>query len=68
MDYVYWIPSLVGAMLFCISSLLLILETELEWWRIRPFNLDWECRFFNLLGSIGFLLCAIFGFSTAEGY
>ncbi|KZS93206.1 hypothetical protein SISNIDRAFT_550190 [Sistotremastrum niveocremeum HHB9708] len=60
----FWTPQVVGGSGFIISSALYMLETQKKWYIPEPFQLGWHIGFWNLIGGIGFTLCAAFGYST----
>lgn len=57
-----WTPQTVGSVFFVISSLLYMLEEQEEWWKMAWGRIAWHSGAWNLVGSIGFLLSAIFGY------
>eukprot|EP00899_Mesostigma_viride_P007260 jgi/Mesvir1/16535/Mv10079-RA.1 len=59
---VYWTPQVVGAFFLLLSSVLIMLETQESWWRIKIADIGWHVGFWNVLGSVGFLLSGAFGF------
>jgi hypothetical protein len=77
---IFWVPQVIGGTGFIIArynlasfllirgSLLFMLETQGTWYNIRPFSLGWNCGFWNLVGSIGFTICGIFGILDANAW
>jgi hypothetical protein len=57
-----WTPQTVGSVFFVISSLIYMLEEQEEWWKMAWGRIAWHSGAWNLIGSIGFLLSAVFGF------
>mmetsp|Transcript_11951 Transcript_11951/g.19297 ORF Transcript_11951/g.19297 Transcript_11951/m.19297 type:complete len:388 (-) Transcript_11951:440-1603(-) len=62
LDVFFWAPQVVGSIGFTVSSYIFMLETQPSWYRIQPKKIGWHVAFWNLIGSIGFLLSGIFGF------
>lgn len=60
----YWLAYLLGGLLFTLSSLLYVLETQRKWYMPAPRVLGWWIGVFDLLGSVGWMLSAIFGYCT----
>ena len=58
-----WIryPQLVAAVGFAVGSGLLVMINQTNWWRPSLGSLRWHINFLNLVGSAGFIFCAIFG-------
>lgn len=58
-----WIrfPQLIAATGFATSSLLLMLQAQKAWWRPNLGNLLWYAGLLNLIGSCGFIFCAVLG-------
>ena len=48
--------QVLGSCCFITASILFMLETQLKWWYIKPFDLGWHVGFWNLIGGIGFWL------------
>ncbi|ETN37120.1 uncharacterized protein HMPREF1541_08110 [Cyphellophora europaea CBS 101466] len=59
---VYWLTYLVGGVLFVISSVMYMLETQQHWWKPAPHVLGWHIGLWNLIGSVGWTLSAAFGY------
>ncbi|RMY57547.1 hypothetical protein D0863_12600 [Hortaea werneckii] len=66
LDGVYWVPQVIGGILFIFSGLLFTIETQRQWWKPAPHVLGWHVGFWNTVGGIGFTLCPIFGFSASH--
>jgi len=60
-DVLFWGAQIVGAFFLTVSSILMVLEVQKHWYAILPFNLSWHIGFWNIIGSVGFLLSGIFG-------
>ena len=63
---VYWLAYLVGGILFTVSSVLYVLETQPNWYTPAPHLLGWNIGVWNLIGSIGWTLSASFGYCSAS--
>ena len=63
-----WIrfPQLVAALGFTVSCALSMIETQRNWWRPSPTVIGWHANVFNVLGSAGFGLTAVFGYVKRE--
>ena len=48
--------QVLGSCCFIAASLLFMLETQPNWWRIQVLNLGWQVGFWNLIGGLGFWL------------
>jgi hypothetical protein len=62
-----WTMQVVGSIGFIISSAMLMLEEQREWYVFALDRIGWHSAFWNVIGSIGFLLCAIFGYLANWG-
>lgn len=62
----YYLPYLVGGLLFALASVFYILETQPNWYTPQPFKIGWHIGFFNLIGGIGWTVAASFGYCGAE--
>ena len=63
-DILVGLPSFLGAILFVISCYMGFMEVTHQYWAWKPRRIDWWVEMFNLLGSVGFLVGAAFGFSV----
>lgn len=61
---VYYLTYLVGGVIFVISSVLYVLETQPTWYTPAPHLLGWHIGVWNLIGSVGWTLAASFGYCT----
>lgn len=49
----YWLAYMGGGVLFVVSSVLYMLETQEKWYQPAPTVLGWWIGVFNLIGSVG---------------
>ncbi|KAM3552777.1 hypothetical protein ARSEF4850_007232 [Beauveria asiatica] len=63
---IYYLPYLVGGILFALASVFYILETQPNWYTPQPFKIGWHIGLFNLLGGVGWTLAASFGYCEAH--
>jgi len=61
---VFWTPQVIGGSGFIISAGIFMLEAQHRWWKPNVTDIGWHVGFWNLVGGVGFTLCAIFGYST----
>jgi hypothetical protein len=66
-DLSIWGPDVFGSVLFLLAGYLAFIETCHRHWAWLPGNLAWRVVFINLLGSIAFMISAIFAFVPASG-
>jgi|GEM_PF-1047411 len=57
----FWLPQMIGALFFILSSLMAMLEVQEKFYRPAWSKIGWHAAFYNLLGAIGFYLCAYYG-------
>ncbi|KAI5363542.1 hypothetical protein Slin14017_G055060 [Septoria linicola] len=57
----FWVPQVVAALCFLISSTMFMLETQEKWWKPEPKVLGWWIGVWSTAGSVGFELIACFG-------
>ncbi|QDS67874.1 hypothetical protein FKW77_007953 [Venturia effusa] len=57
----YWVLQVVAAVCFLVASILFTLITQEKWHRPLPHRIAWWIGFWATVGSVGFLLSAIFG-------
>ena len=57
-----WTGQTVGSVFFVISSWIMMVEEQNTWITPACGRIGWQSAFWNLIGSIGFLLSAIFGY------
>ncbi|MBK1619222.1 hypothetical protein CKO42_12405 [Lamprobacter modestohalophilus] len=60
----YWLPQMIGATWFVIAAWMAMREVQPSVLRPAWDRLGWWSGLFNLLGAIGFFLCAWFGFKS----
>lgn len=60
----FWIPQMIGAVCFIIASTMAMFEVQTTWKHPNVHDIGWYAGLFNLIGAVGFLLCAWFGAST----
>lgn len=56
-----WAMQIIGSVCFLISSCMLMLEEQDRWYALAYDRIGWHSAFWNVVGSVGFLLCACFG-------
>ena len=59
-DLLVWTPDLIGSICFLVSSGLALLEFCHGYWCWRLHNISWWIVMVNLLGSIAFMVSAVF--------
>jgi len=57
-----WTMQCAGSVFFVISSWMMMVEEQENWYMPALGRIGWHASFWNLIGSIGFLLSAIFGY------
>ncbi|KGO76712.1 hypothetical protein PITC_090660 [Penicillium italicum] len=60
-DGLYWGTTTLGGVGFTLSSLMYMLEAQAKWYLPAWHVLGWQIGFWNLIGSVGFTLCAALG-------
>ncbi|KAL9109775.1 MAG: hypothetical protein Q9227_005644 [Pyrenula ochraceoflavens] len=68
LDGVFWIPTVVGGVGFIVSAYMFMLETQENWRKPNPRVLGWWVGFFDVIGSIGFLLDGSLGLVPKSSY
>lgn len=58
LDWVVWLPDMLGSVLFLISAYLAFMESNHAVWQWRPKELAWQIVFVNLVGCIAFMVAA----------
>lgn len=61
MKWTYWLAFLVGGFHFAAASILYILQSQRKWYRPSIRSLSWWIGFFDLVGSVGWILSAALG-------
>lgn len=62
-----WTMQVVGSIGFIISSGMLMLEEQREWYIPALDRIGWHSAVWNVIGSIGFFLSAVFGYLANWG-
>lgn len=57
-----WTMQTVGSVAFILSSWIMMIEEQDNLWMPKVGRMGWESGFWNLIGSFGFLLSAVFGY------
>ena len=57
-----WTMQTVGSVFFVVSSWMMMVEEQVNWYMPACGRIGWQSAFWNVLGSIGFLLSAVFGY------
>ncbi|WPT18091.1 hypothetical protein PSENEW3_00006093 [Picochlorum sp. SENEW3] len=57
-----WTMQTAGSVFFIISSWILMVEEQPNWYMPACARIGWQSAFWNLVGAIGFLLSAVFGY------
>ena len=57
----FWLPQMIGAVFFILSSIMAMLEVQDKFYLPAFSKLGWHSAFYNLIGAIGFYLCAYYG-------
>jgi len=57
-----WTMQTVGSVFFVVSSWMMMVEEQINWYMPACGRIGWQSAFWNVLGSIGFLLSAVFGY------
>ncbi|CAL1710669.1 unnamed protein product [Somion occarium] len=63
-DVFFWTPQVIGGSGFIISSILLMEEVQVAWWKPSLTSLGWHVALWNLIGAVGFTLCGAFGYGA----
>jgi hypothetical protein len=66
-EVLIWSPDVIGSICFLVSSYLALVEVSHRVWSPQPAQLSWWIVMINLLGSIAFMLSAVFGFLLPSG-
>lgn len=61
-DLLVWAPDVIGSICFLVASYLALVEVSHRLWSWQPRQLSWWIVMLNLLGSIAFMIAAVFGF------
>jgi hypothetical protein len=61
-DILIWSPDAIGSICFLVASYLALIEVSHRYWSFQPRQLSWWIVLLNLLGSVAFMLAAVFSF------
>jgi hypothetical protein len=61
-DILIWAPNIIGSICFLVASYLALIEVSHRLWSFQPRQLSWWIVMLNLLGSVAFMLAALYGF------
>lgn len=61
-DILIWTPDIIGSICFLVASYLALIEISHGLWSFQPRQLSWWIVLLNLLGSVTFMLAAVFNF------
>lgn len=66
-DILVWIPNIIGCICFLVASRLAFMEVCHGYWGWQPRNIEWWITSLNMLGSVGFMVSALYGLSVPSG-
>lgn len=66
-DLLIWTPNIIGCICFLIASRLAFMEVCHGYWGWQPGNIEWWITVLNLLGSIGFIISALYALALPPG-
>jgi len=66
-DVLIWSPNIIGCICFLIASRLAYMEVCHAYWGWHPGNIEWWITSLNLLGSLGFIISALYSLPVAPG-
>ena len=66
-DILIWTPNIIGCICFLIASRLAFMEVCHGYWGWQPGNIEWWITVLNLLGSIGFMISALYALAVPPG-
>ncbi len=66
-DILIWTPNIIGCICFLIASRLAFMEVCHGYWGWQPGNIEWWITVLNLLGSIGFMISALYSLAVPPG-
>jgi hypothetical protein len=61
-ELLIWTPDVIGSICFLVASYLALIEVSHRFWSFQPRQLGWWIVIINLLGSVAFMLAAVFSF------
>ena len=59
-DLLIWTPDVIGSVCFLIASYLALIEVSHRYWSVQPRQVSWWIVVLNMLGSVAFMLAAVF--------
>ena len=59
-DLLIWTPDVIGSVCFLVASYLALIEVSHNFWSFQPRQVDWWIAVLNMLGSVAFMLAAVF--------
>jgi len=59
-DLLIWTPDVIGSVCFLVASYLALIEVSHRFWSIQPRQVEWWIAMLNMLGSVAFMLAAVF--------
>ena len=59
-DLLIWSPDVIGSVCFLIASYLALIEISHRFWSVQPRQVSWWIAILNMLGSVAFMLAAVF--------
>ena len=59
-DILIWTPDVIGSVCFLIASYLALIEVSHRFWSVQPRQVGWWIVALNMLGSVAFMLAAVF--------
>lgn len=62
-----WTPNIFGCICFLIASRLAFMEVCHGYWGWKPVSVEWWITVLNLLGSIGFMVSALYSLAVPTG-
>ena len=63
-NVVIWTPNIIGSICFLIASRLAYMEVCHSYWAWQPGKIEWWITALNLLGSIGFMISALYSLAV----
>ena len=59
-DLLIWTPDVIGSVCFLVASYLALIEVSHRFWSVQPRQVSWWIVVLNMLGSVAFMLAAVF--------
>lgn len=59
-ELLIWTPDIIGSVCFLLASYLALIEVSHHFWSIQPRQANWWIAVLNMLGSVAFMLAAVF--------